>query len=166
MKYNIQILKILILIIMIIALESCTDIVNSDANIIKEYTNPGTDTTNPNSTNIYFRYDLFSLNYAINDTTLLWPIKQPSGFGRTFNVVNTDSLENYVVNSISLEDGDYFEVSSLLPLPYILTPKTVSTKQEFIVILKTENLKKGIYIDKIIINKNKDIGYYIRVNVQ
>ncbi len=166
MKNKLQILQILMIIIMTLIIESCSDIVDSDKNKIIEFKNKDDDSTDTIKQDIYFRFEIYSLDYQINDTTLLWTIVKPNTFGRTFNVVNKKSKDNFVINSISVQDGQYFDVVSLLPLPYILEPKTVNSKHELLVTLNTENLSKGIYTDKLIINNDPNLGFYIRVEVK
>ena len=158
---NIPVLFLLMLIFGMLG--SCSDIVDSDRNKIIEYIGK-TDTVKEKS--IYFRFGIYSLNYEIDDSTVVWNITKASAFGRTFNVVNKMQTGTYEITSVRMEKSDYFTAESLLPLPYILEPNTIDTKQQFLVTLKTENLNKGIYIDKFIINNNPELGFYFRVEVK
>jgi hypothetical protein len=141
---------------------SCTDIANTDKNInvVTIGEEPGL------SKWIIYRFATEVLSYKNNDTTFLWSTLIPSNWAKNFNIVNSFQDSILEISSVKLLDGTNFSITPYSSLPLKLIPNQSNTKNLIFVYLDTKNLTQGIYIDKIILNNNPNIGFYIRVNVR
>ncbi len=155
-------LQLIISITILIAcsLSSCSDIVNTDMNKvgIKK------DGNSINPALVEFRFDLDGLTFHSGDTTNLWSVAKPSTWAKTFNIkyLGNDSLK---INDLDFLYLKVFTVYPLGSLPIILKPNEVKPRDVIMLELKTSNLTPGIYIDKVIINKDSNSGFFIRIKV-
>lgn len=145
----------------LIGLASCEDVINSDPNYKRKY---------PDSSNtrkdIYFRFWANDLNYNLQDTTKLFETTKPSSWGLNFYVVNNTADSNFVLKSVKLDKGNYFNLWSISQLPYELEPfKTISNKS-FVISLVVDTLEVGTYIDRLIVNNDPELSFYVRVQVK
>ncbi len=153
--------NILIAIIAFLALQSCKDILDSERNIVADSKD------DPQGLAKILEYN-FVTDFKIfhnDDTTDVWNAIIPYTWSKTFNIVNVSSDSIINITDVSLMLGDYFSVYSLSSLPITLFPKQINTNDQFSIMLRTTNLKPDTYIDKIIINKNKNIGFFVKVTV-
>jgi hypothetical protein len=113
---------------------------------------------------IEFRFDLDGLTFYNGDTTKLWSVIKPSIWAKTFNIrfLGNDSLKIYNVSMLKTNDFNVFALNSL---PIILKPNEIKPEDVIMIELKTLNLLPGIYIDKIIINNDPNIGFFISIKV-
>ena len=67
---------------------------------------------------------------------------------------------------MKLDKGNYFNLWSISQLPYELEPfKTISNKS-FLIRLVVDTLELGTYIDRIIVNNDPELSFYVRVQVK
>jgi len=156
-KFSILVISILALII----LSSCEDVINSDPNYKKKY---------PDSSNtrkdIYFRFWADDLNYNLQDTTKLFETTKTSSWGLNFYIVNNTLDSNFVLKSVKLEKGNYFDLWSPNSLPYELEPFKTNSNKSFVISLVVDTLELGTYIDRIIVNNDPELSFYVRVQVK
>lgn len=147
-------------ILLVCLIVSCSDIVNNDMNKvgIKK------DGNSINPALVEFRFDLDVLTFHNGDTTNLWSVVKPSTWTKTFNIkyLGNDSLK---VTDIDMMNRKDFNVYALNSLPIILKPNEIKPKDNIMLELKTTNLTPGLYIDKVIINKDSNSGFFIRIKV-
>ena len=140
---------------------SCEDVINSDPNFKWKFA----DSSNTRK-DIYFKFGLYDLFYNLKDTTKLFETIKPSSFGRNFYIVNNMKDSNFTISSVKLEKSDYFDIWSLTPLPYEIKPYETKTEKLFFIRLVVDTLELGTYIDRIIVNNDPELSFYVRVQVK
>lgn len=156
-----KLFNILIILFVILIIASCKDVLESDSNVITIEKNG----TNGLSNIIEFRFDADFLTFQNDDSTTIWNVNIPFTWAKTFNVVNKSKDTIVHLTDIDLLDGKYFSIYTLNPLPFELFPSQIDPKNLVNIMIKTDKLQPGLYNDKIIINKNKNLGFFIRVKV-
>ena len=158
---RIKFYTLVIVIFGLFLIASCEDVINSDPNYKKKY---------PDSSNtrkdIYFRFWADNLNYNLQDTTKLFETTKPNSWGLNFYVVNNTADSNFVLKSVQLDKGNYFDLWSPTPLPYELEPFKTNSNKSFVIRLVVDTLELGTYMDKIIVNNDPELSFYVRVQVK
>jgi hypothetical protein len=156
-----KIFKISLLIFALFSVISCSDTLNSDGNV-KVITDDGSSGL---SKILEYRFYNDQVSFQNNDTTVMWSANIPATWGKTFYIVNISKDTIVEVKSIKLKDGSSFTVAPWRSVPVKINPNQATPENLFSVLLKTKDLKPGIYIDKVIVNDIDNIGFYIRVSV-
>jgi hypothetical protein len=112
-----------------------------------------------------YRFKNDALRFYNNDTTVLWSAIKPSNWAKTFYIVNVSTDSIYTITNLKLSDGNSFSISPASSFPIKLLPNQADNKNLILINLNTQNSSPGIYIDKVIVNDNPQIGFYIRVYV-
>lgn len=158
---RIKFYTLVIVIFGLFLLLSCEDVINSDPNFKWKFA----DSSNTRK-DIYFKFGLYDLFYNLKDTTKLFETTKPSSWGLNFYVVNNTADSNFVLKSVKLDKGNYFNLWSISQLPYELEPfKTISNKS-FVISLVVDTLEVGTYIDRLIVNNDPELSFYVRVQVK
>ncbi len=153
--------NIIIFILVTITLSSCKDVLDSDKNIITASKD------DPQGLSKILEYHFLAdfKIYRNDDTTNTWSALIPYPWTKTFNLVNVSSDSIVNITDVTLLSGEFFSVYSLNSLPIKLYPNQINSNDQFSIMLRTTNLKPDTYIDKIIINRNKNIGFFVKVTV-
>jgi hypothetical protein len=123
------------------------------------------DGSTPSKILIDYRFDAENLTYQNGDTTLEWSIQKPSTWGKPFNVRNISGDSIVTISDVELLSGNNFNIYVVYALPLKLKQNEVKNKDAIMIKINTQNLNPGTYIDKIIINKDTTLGFYVRVKV-
>lgn len=153
--------KIVFSFFIIIFIMSCADIINSDNTlvVVPKGEQPGLLKW------LEYRFANDVLSFVNNDTTALWTVNKTEYWSKNFYIVNVSQDTILNITSIKLMDGKYFIVAPVNSIPMKLSPFQTNTSNLVFISIDTKNLKQGVYSDKIIINDNPNIGFFIRVNV-
>jgi hypothetical protein len=151
----------IIVAILISNLTSCKDIVNSDPNRVEII-----DSTSLSWKDyIEFKFDNDFISYYNNDSSEFFEIIRPSTFGKPFSITNNYHDSTIILNNVKLKDGSLFSLNHNYSFPLLLKPHNSGAECVFLLSFDSNKLPEGIYYDKVIINNDENIGFYVRVIV-
>lgn len=155
--------KTAVYILFLIFLSSCSDVINSDKNYL--IITDGSNSDISGSMEFIFPNNNIALKTGESLPRIF--INKSINFTRSFHILNKFKDSIIKITNVELENGFPFEIFTSHNLPVNLPPNQMENSIYFAFKLdSSRTANEGVFNDKIIINNNPSLHFFISVEIK